>query len=92
MILKVKGVSKSFGSQQVLKPITFEVGEGERICILGPSGCGKSTLLQMIAGLQRIDTGEVEMAGAVVERGNIMFHRKTGLLIWCFKIMPSGRI
>ena len=42
----------------------------------------------MIAGLQRIDTGEVEMAGAVVERGNIMFHRKTGLLIWCFKIMP----
>ncbi len=69
MILKVKGVSKSFGSQQVLKPITFEVGEGERICILGPSGCGKSTLLQMIAGLQRIDTGEVEMAGAIVERG-----------------------
>jgi iron(III) transport system ATP-binding protein/putative spermidine/putrescine transport system ATP-binding protein len=69
MILKVKGVSKSFGSQQVLKPITFEVGEGERICILGPSGCGKSTLLQMIAGLQRIDAGEVEMAGVTVERG-----------------------
>ncbi|MGG4094628.1 ABC transporter ATP-binding protein [Paenibacillus sp. FSL W8-0187] len=69
MILKVKGVSKSFGSQQVLKPITFEVREGERICILGPSGCGKSTLLQMVAGLQRIDSGEVEMAGVTVERG-----------------------
>ncbi|GAB6926495.1 ABC transporter ATP-binding protein [Paenibacillus sp. JCM 10914] len=69
MILKVKDVSKSFGSQQVLKPITFEVGEGERICILGPSGCGKSTLLQMVAGLQRIDSGEVEMAGITVERG-----------------------
>lgn len=69
MILRVKGVSKSFGSQQVLEPITFEVGEGERICILGPSGCGKSTLLQMVAGLQRIDSGEVEMAGVTVERG-----------------------
>jgi iron(III) transport system ATP-binding protein/putative spermidine/putrescine transport system ATP-binding protein len=69
MMLKVKGVSKTFGAQQVLKPITFEVQEGERICILGPSGCGKSTLLQMIAGLLRIDTGEVEMAGVTVEGG-----------------------
>ena len=57
-----------------------------------PIGLWEIYAAQMIAGLQRIDTGEVEMAGAVVERGNIMFHRKTGLLIWCFKIMPSGRI
>lgn len=69
MILKVKGVSKSFGEQQVLKPIAFEVAEGERICILGPSGCGKSTLLQMVAGLLRIDEGEIEMDGRAVERG-----------------------
>ncbi|WP_400163376.1 ABC transporter ATP-binding protein [Brevibacillus sp. TJ4] len=69
MIVRVKDVSKSFQGQQVLKPITFDLAEGERICILGPSGCGKSTLLQMIAGLLRIDSGEVEMAGVTVERG-----------------------
>ncbi|MBN2982754.1 ABC transporter ATP-binding protein [Cohnella algarum] len=69
-ILKLKGVSKAYGTQQVLKPISFEVGEGERICILGPSGCGKSTLLQLVAGLARIDEGEIEMNGVVVERGN----------------------
>ncbi|MGW9527936.1 ABC transporter ATP-binding protein [Paenibacillus terrae] len=68
-ILKLKGVSKSFGGQQVLQPISFEVKEGERICILGPSGCGKSTLLQMVAGLLRVDAGEVEIDGVSVERG-----------------------
>lgn len=68
-ILKLKGVSKSYGEQQVLRPISFEAGEGERICILGPSGCGKSTLLQLVAGLTRIDAGEIEINGVVVERG-----------------------
>ncbi|WP_372634963.1 ABC transporter ATP-binding protein [Cohnella sp.] len=68
-ILKLKDVSKSYGEQQVLKPISFEVGEGERICILGPSGCGKSTLLQLVAGLTRIDGGEIALNGVAVERG-----------------------
>lgn len=69
MILKLKGVSKAYGTQQVLKPISFEVNEGERICILGPSGCGKSTLLQLVAGLTRIDEGEIEINGVAVEKG-----------------------
>ncbi|GGG12317.1 ABC transporter ATP-binding protein [Paenibacillus albidus] len=68
-ILKVQGVSKAFGEQQVLQPISFEVEPGERICILGPSGCGKSTLLQMVAGLLRADAGEIEIAGVKVEHG-----------------------
>lgn len=62
-------MSKAFGNQQVLKPISFEVRAGERICILGPSGCGKSTLLQLIAGLSPIDGGTVEMDGITVESG-----------------------
>ncbi len=72
-ILKLKDVAKSYGEQQVLKPMTFEVGEGERICILGPSGCGKSTLLQLVAGLTRIDAGEIEINGVAVERGGGLF-------------------
>ncbi|MCM3782256.1 ABC transporter ATP-binding protein [Neobacillus mesonae] len=69
MILKLNEVSKSYGSENVIQPMTFEVKQGERICILGPSGCGKSTLLQMVAGLQRIDSGSVEIDGAKVEGG-----------------------
>lgn len=68
-VVKVKQVSKAYGSQQVLHPLSFELREGERICILGPSGCGKSTLLQIVAGLLRADGGEVEMGGNLVEGG-----------------------
>lgn len=64
-------MSKAFGTQQVLKPISFEVRAGERICILGPSGCGKSTLLQLVAGLSRIGGGTVEMDGVTVENGRL---------------------
>lgn len=66
-ILKLHQVTKAFGTQQVLKPLSFEVKEGERICILGPSGCGKSTLLQLVAGLLPMDSGHMEMAGRIVE-------------------------
>lgn len=90
-ILKLKGVAKSFGSQQVLKPLSFEVKEGERICILGPSGCGKSTLLQMIAGLVRLDEGEIEMAGDVVESGRRYVppeHRPINMVFQDYALWP----
>ncbi|MFD0681759.1 MULTISPECIES: ABC transporter ATP-binding protein [unclassified Paenibacillus] len=70
-VLKLKDVSKSFGQQRILNPISFEVGKGERICILGPSGCGKSTLLQIVAGLLRADGGEVSIMGKTVENGSL---------------------
>lgn len=67
-ILELRNVSKSYGKQKVLHPLSFCLKRGERICILGPSGCGKSTLLQIVAGLVRADGGEVEMEGRLVER------------------------
>ncbi|GAA3408883.1 ABC transporter ATP-binding protein [Paenibacillus hodogayensis] len=67
-ILELRNVSKSFGKQKVLHPLSFDLKKGERICILGPSGCGKSTLLQIVAGLARADGGEVHMEGRVVEK------------------------
>ncbi|MDQ0169355.1 ABC transporter ATP-binding protein [Paenibacillus tundrae] len=66
-ILKLEGVHKSFDKQEVLRPLSFEMNQGERICILGPSGCGKSTLLQLIAGLLTIDGGIIEMGGKPVD-------------------------
>ncbi|MGP3785234.1 ABC transporter ATP-binding protein [Paenibacillus sp. 1A_MP2] len=66
-ILKLDGVHKSFDKQVVLRPLSFTMNHGERICILGPSGCGKSTLLQLIAGLLRVDGGSIEMDGKRVD-------------------------
>ena len=57
--LKVKDLSKSFGSTEVLKKINLDIEEGNFLVLLGPSGCGKSTLLNIIAGLETIDEGTV---------------------------------
>ena len=52
MPLKIKSLSKSFGSHKVLDKISFQVEDREFLCIIGPSGCGKSTLLRILAGLE----------------------------------------
>ena len=57
--LKIKDLSKSFGSTEVLKKINLDIEEGSFLVLLGPSGCGKSTLLNIIAGLETIDEGAV---------------------------------
>ena len=64
--LSIKNVSKSFGKVEVLKNINIEVEEGEFVIFVGPSGCGKSTLLRVIAGLEAATSGDVEIAGELV--------------------------
>ncbi len=62
--LKVHGVTVKYGDRTVLDGVDLEVGPDEVVALLGPSGSGKSTLLQVIAGLQRPDSGRVTWAGA----------------------------
>lgn len=64
--LKLTGVGKSYGEVDVLKDIDLDIRAGELIVFVGPSGCGKSTLLRMIAGLERITSGELRIDGVRV--------------------------
>ncbi len=64
--LKLKGLAKSYGDVEVLKDINLDIETGELIVFVGPSGCGKSTLLRMIAGLEKITAGTLEIDGMVV--------------------------
>jgi sn-glycerol 3-phosphate transport system ATP-binding protein len=64
--IQLRDVRKSYGSLEVLHGISGQVKDGEFTVVVGPSGCGKSTLLRMIAGLERITSGEVLIADAVV--------------------------
>ena len=64
--IKFKNICKAYGDTLVVKDLNFEVQQGERLILLGPSGCGKTTTLRMIAGLESITSGELEVGGKVV--------------------------
>ena len=68
MSLKIDNVKKSFGTQAVLRGISFEVEQGEFFFLLGSSGCGKSTLLRIISGLADPDEGRIIMGGEDVTK------------------------
>ncbi len=61
IILNVDRVSKDFGYGQLFKDVSFSLNEGESLSIVGPNGCGKSTLLKMIMGLEKIDSGSINI-------------------------------
>jgi len=66
--LSAIGVSKTFRNARgdvvsALGEVSLDIAEGEFVCLIGPSGCGKTTLLNLFAGLDRPDTGGIEMDG-----------------------------
>ena len=68
IMIKLEGITKSFGSLQVLKGIDLEINKGEIISIVGPSGAGKTTLLQIMGTLDEPDAGVVQIDGTMMSR------------------------
>ncbi|MEX0321530.1 MAG: ABC transporter ATP-binding protein [Puniceicoccaceae bacterium] len=62
-VLRVEGLSKAYGNQQVLNNLAFSIKRAERVAIVGPSGSGKSTMLNCLAGLETPDSGRIEFLG-----------------------------
>jgi multiple sugar transport system ATP-binding protein len=61
--MRLRQVRKSFGPVEVIHGVDLVVEEGEFVVFVGPSGCGKSTLLRMIAGLEEVTDGDIEIGG-----------------------------
>jgi osmoprotectant transport system ATP-binding protein len=74
-VLELLNVSKSFGTQQVLKPTMLTIEPGRTTVLIGPSGCGKSTLLRLMIGLLRPDTGSVRFDGTELMPANVLLLR-----------------
>lgn len=64
--VKLRDIRKSYGAVEVIKGVDIDVDDGEFVVFVGPSGCGKSTLLRMIAGLEDITGGTLEIDGVRV--------------------------
>ena len=62
----IRKVEKYFGTTHVIRGVSVDIADGEFCVLVGPSGCGKSTLLRMIAGLEQIGEGEIDIGGRVV--------------------------
>ena len=100
-MVQAEGVSKSFGSNQVLKSIDLKVNPGEVLCIIGPSGSGKSTFLRCINHLERVDAGRLSVDGQVVgyrQHGDKLYElkpkeaarqrREIGMVFQRFNLFP----
>ena len=66
MYVRLKDVRKAYGNVEVIHGVNLDIAPGEFCVFVGPSGCGKSTLMRMIAGLEEISGGEIEIDGTVV--------------------------
>jgi multiple sugar transport system ATP-binding protein len=83
--VELRGVRKSFGTQEVISGIDLSIADRSFVAFVGPSGCGKSTLLRMIAGLEDVSAGEIVIGGrrvddlAPAERGIAMVFQSYAL-------------
>jgi len=66
MQIELSGINKHYGSYHALRDISLGIGKGQFVALVGPSGCGKSTLLRAIAGLESVQSGQMRIAGVVV--------------------------
>ena len=64
-MLKIRRLTKWFGSRRVLDDVSLDVGRGERVVVLGENGCGKSTLLQIVSGVIDADEGDVRLPDSI---------------------------
>lgn len=100
-LVRVTGLHKSYGPQEVLRGVDFAIAEGEVACIIGPSGSGKSTLLRCINFLEVPDAGRIEIGDEVVgyrrRKGKLIAARdkelarqrtKTGMVFQTFNLFP----
>ena len=89
--VKINNLSHKINNQQILNDINLDLEKDKIACILGPSGCGKTTLLKLIAGLEKVTTGNIFLNGKIASSNT--FHlktekRKIGFLFQDYALFP----
>ncbi len=104
-IIRIEGVSKSFGNFEVLKDLSFTVAPGEKLALIGPSGSGKTTILRILMTLEEINGGGIFVDdeplwhmpknGALVKADEAHLHKmraKIGMVFQLFNLFPHKTV
>jgi polar amino acid transport system ATP-binding protein len=89
--LRIEGLRKSFGAEEVLRGIDLAVAPHEVICLIGASGSGKSTLLRCVNLLERIDAGMIWLGGQLITGPGVdenLVRRHIGIVFQSFNLFP----
>ena len=89
--IKFSNVGKSFGDNKVINNFNFQGKDDEFLVLVGPSGCGKSTLLRMIAGLEQIDEGEIQINNEVINEMHPS-KRHTAMVFQSYALYPHMNV
>jgi polar amino acid transport system ATP-binding protein len=95
-IIRIDGISKSFGAFRVLDQLSMNVLPGEKLALIGPSGSGKTTILRILMTLERIDGGHIQVEGEQLyhtqrnadERHLARMRQKIGMVFQLFNLFP----
>ena len=90
-IIKVQNLRKVFGELEVLRDISFDVEEGQVVCVIGPSGSGKSTLLRCLNKLEETQGGEIEVLNQKLSQVKDInkYRENIGMVFQHFNLFPN---
>ena len=94
-VLELRGVTKSYGDQPVLRGIDLELREHQAVALIGASGSGKSTLMRCVDLLEEIDDGDILLDGeamTVPGRDPVAFRRRLGFVFQAFNLFPHRSV
>lgn len=92
ILLEMKNINKSFGSNLVLQDVSLELHEGEVLALLGENGAGKSTLIKILGGIYTKDSGEIFIQGQAAGINSVDEARKFGISIIHQELMLANEI
>lgn len=87
-MLELKNISKSYGSKVIFKNFNLTISEGRILALVGPSGGGKTTLLRMLAGLEKVDSGQIIYNGETVSIDHLEERNLLGFVFQDFQLFP----
>ena len=87
--ISVRDLRKSYGTEEALRGISFEINEGEVFGLLGPNGAGKTTTIEILEGYRTRNAGDVDVLGFDPERAGSAFRERIGVVLQHSQLWPN---